>query len=246
MSKHKNDIYGEVEDQHKSEEIPPPIPAATVLLLRDEDEAPGPEVLMLHKTSKIAFGGMWVFPGGKIDPEDYSDDNDVDNAARRAAVREAEEEAGIRLPMEAFTWFSHWTPPPITPKRYATWFFVTEADEDHEITIDGGEIQDHQWINPGEALARHAKGEIDLAPPTWISLYQISKFETAAAAVDHLAALPPRYYETRIVQDDDGARIAMWAEDSGYDTMDSEKSEQTHRLVMKAGSFEFEHTAVKY
>ena len=246
MSKHKNDIYGDVEDQHKKKEVPPPIPAATVLLLRDEDDAPGPEVLMLHKTSKIAFGGMWVFPGGKIDPEDYEGGDDVDNAARHAAMREAEEEAGIRLPKDAFVWFSHWTPPPITPKRYATWFFITEADEDHEITIDGGEIQDHQWINPGEALERHAKGEIDLAPPTWISLYQLSKFDTADQAVKALSAKPPRYYETRIVQDEEGARIAMWAEDSAYEAMDASQNSATHRLVMKPGGFEFQHSAVDY
>ena len=26
---------------------------------------------MLHRTSKVSFGGMWVFPGGRIDPEDH-------------------------------------------------------------------------------------------------------------------------------------------------------------------------------
>ena len=63
--KHKNDIYG---DDLKAEgDGTPAIPAATVVLLRDD---PDPRVLMLHKTSKIAFGGMWVFPGGRIDPED--------------------------------------------------------------------------------------------------------------------------------------------------------------------------------
>ena len=39
--------------------------AATVILLRDS--AQGMETLMLRKNSKIAFGGMGVFPGGRID-----------------------------------------------------------------------------------------------------------------------------------------------------------------------------------
>ena len=103
-----------------------------------------------------------------------------------------------------------------------------------------------QWINPGEALERHAKGEIDLAPPTWISLYQLSKFDTADQAVKALSAKPPRYYETRIVQDEEGARIAMWSEDSAYEAMDASQDRATHRLVMKPGGFEFQHSAVDY
>ena len=47
----------------------PPVPAATVILLRDGPD--GLETLMLRRNSKLAFvGGMWVFPGGRVDPED--------------------------------------------------------------------------------------------------------------------------------------------------------------------------------
>jgi 8-oxo-dGTP pyrophosphatase MutT (NUDIX family) len=42
--------------------------AATVVLLRDGDD--GLETLMLRKNSRLAFGGMWVFPGGRIDDGD--------------------------------------------------------------------------------------------------------------------------------------------------------------------------------
>ena len=72
-------------------------------------------VLMLHKTSKISFGGMWVFPGGRIDPEDHPEDGDMDQAARNAAARETREEAGLVSAPENFIYFSHWTPPPSTP-----------------------------------------------------------------------------------------------------------------------------------
>ena len=63
-NQHRNDIYGTA-DQPNQEETPP-IPAATVVLLRDGEAEP--ETLMLHRTSKVHFGGMWVFPGGRIDP----------------------------------------------------------------------------------------------------------------------------------------------------------------------------------
>jgi len=78
-----------------------PVPAATVILLRD---ARGQlETLMLRKASKIAFGGMWVFPGGRVDEIDsrgLAPDDEL-GAARRAAVREAEEEAGVRVDASA-------------------------------------------------------------------------------------------------------------------------------------------------
>lgn len=43
-------------------------PAATVMLLRDTPG--GPEVFMMKRTSRIDFGGLHVFPGGKVHPED--------------------------------------------------------------------------------------------------------------------------------------------------------------------------------
>ena len=56
-------------------EIAEPIDAATVVVARDSTE--GLEVLMLRRNSKIYFGGMWVFPGGKVDPADRADSTAV-------------------------------------------------------------------------------------------------------------------------------------------------------------------------
>jgi 8-oxo-dGTP pyrophosphatase MutT (NUDIX family) len=238
--KHQNDIYGD--DIALREGGSPAIPAATVVLLR---EAPELEVLMLHKSSSIAFGGMWVFPGGRIDPEDYPAGGDVDAAARNAAVRETREEAGIGSRPEDFVWFSHWTPPPSTPKRFATWFFAAVADE-HVVSIDGGEIQNHQWLSPAMALSRHAAGEIDLAPPTWVTLYQLSRYPTMDRLLSHLRAAGPRYYETRLAKRNDGIRVAMWRGDAGYEGWDADAAGERHRLVMSPGGFVFENTVASY
>jgi hypothetical protein len=59
-----------------------PVNAATVILVRDSDA--GIEALMLHRNSKIAFGGMWVFPGGRVDAADcegLAADDDLGAAA---------------------------------------------------------------------------------------------------------------------------------------------------------------------
>ena len=44
-------------------------PAATVLVLKDSQE--GIEVLMVKRSKKSSFGNLYVFPGGKIDEDDY-------------------------------------------------------------------------------------------------------------------------------------------------------------------------------
>jgi 8-oxo-dGTP pyrophosphatase MutT (NUDIX family) len=240
--KHRNDTYAD--DVAATRDVATPaIPAATVVLLRDHDARI--ETLMLHRASQGAFGGMWVFPGGRIDPEDYPADRDPNVAAKNAALRETQEEAGMIVAPEGVVWFAHWTPPPGTPKRFATWFFAVRADT-HDVTIDGAEIQNHQWIAPQAALDRHAAGEIDLAPPTWVTLHQMSRFTHVDAALARLRSMPPRYYETRIAKRADGIRIAMWRGDAGYDTWSGDAEGARHRLAMTRGGFVFENTVVDY
>lgn len=240
QGKHRNDIYADdIGAREGGSEL---IPAATVVLLRDAGQT---EVLMVHKNSKIAFGGMWVFPGGRIDPEDYPEDGDADVAARNAAVRETLEETGIRARQDDFVMFAHWTPPPVTPKRFSTWFFAARAD-DHAVRIDGGEIQDHAWLNPTVALERHQAGEIDLAPPTWVTLHQLALYPSVDAILERLRGSPAKVFETRLGQRQDGARVAMWRGDAGYETWDADAGGARHRLVMARGGFIFENTVEAY
>jgi 8-oxo-dGTP pyrophosphatase MutT (NUDIX family) len=237
--KHRNDIYG---DLNKTKGAPA-IPAATVVLIRENPEL---EVLMLKKTANISFGGMWVFPGGKIDHADHTGTEDVLDAAKNAAVRETLEETGLTLTSDEFVWFAHWTPPPSTPKRYATWFFLARLDEDDEIQVDGEEILKHQWIRPAEAHARHAAGDIDLAPPTWITLYQLALYERSEELLDFLKTEPARYYETRIVMNEAGQRVALWNGDTAYETGNADEAGGRHRLVLGGDGFVFENTVVRY
>jgi 8-oxo-dGTP pyrophosphatase MutT (NUDIX family) len=92
-------------------------PAATVLLVRDDDVDRRLEVFMLQRNRNTAFaGGMFVFPGGRVDDlddiEDYEElcDGLTDAEASAilginrgglafwvAAIRECFEEAGVLL-----------------------------------------------------------------------------------------------------------------------------------------------------
>ena len=84
----------------------PPIPSATILMLRDRNEAM--EVFMVVRHHQIDFAsGALVFPGGKADPNDFdpalrqhidgADPNENRCAIQVAAIREAFEECGILL-----------------------------------------------------------------------------------------------------------------------------------------------------
>jgi 8-oxo-dGTP pyrophosphatase MutT (NUDIX family) len=209
---------------------PPATPAATVVLLRDAED--GLETLMLHRTSKVAFGGMWVFPGGRIEDADRgADPADDETAARRAAVREAAEECGLLVAPAAVVPFAHWTPPAETPRRYATWFFLARAAEG-DVLVDGGEIHDHAWLAPREVLARRERGEVDLAAPTWVTLHDLAHLTDVDAALAAARARDPLpRYETRWGALDGGA-VALWSGDAGYDAGDPDAPGARHRLWM--------------
>lgn len=215
------------------------IPAATVVLLRD---APGGvSTLMLHRSSKVAFGGMWVFPGGRVDPGDHAPgDADDLGPARRAAVREAVEEAGLRLEPHELVPISHWTPPPLTPRRYLTWFFVARAG-DGDVVVDGHEIHDHAWLTPAEVLERRDRGEVVLAPPTFVTLSHLLRARDVDDAVHAARSRPPHRYATRWATTGVGA-VAMWQGDAGYEAEDPDAAGPRHRLWMGTDTWRFEQT----
>ncbi|MBX7513378.1 NUDIX domain-containing protein [Qipengyuania sp. GH38] len=87
-------------------DTPDPIPAATLVVFRKGREGPEPEILMTIRSRTMSFaGGMAVFPGGRVDPEDYelaaeasASAGDPDEVAHRiAAIRETLEETGLAL-----------------------------------------------------------------------------------------------------------------------------------------------------
>lgn len=95
--------------------VQPIRPAATVIIVRDVGDPL--EIFMLRRTSSAAFaGGMYVFPGGRVDGEDHlhaydairrgpSDDQQAQQRALGtewrgywvAGIRETFEEAGLLL-----------------------------------------------------------------------------------------------------------------------------------------------------
>jgi 8-oxo-dGTP pyrophosphatase MutT (NUDIX family) len=223
----------------------PMVPAATVVLLRDAPDHGGLEVLMLRRNAAVEFaGGMWVFPGGRIDPEDHDGAADLLEAARNASVREAHEEAGQVVDVDSLVWFAHWCPPPNAPKRFATFFFACRALAD-EVTIDGSEIHDHEWMTPVAALERQRAKEVQLAPPTWITLHYLCRAGTVDAALAAFAAREPRFYETRMAKDDHYLYF-LWQGDAAYPDRPVDTPGPRHRVVVRDDGWELDDGALPF
>lgn len=225
----------------------PATAASTVLALRDKPSpseggdlaTTGIEVLMVQRNAKGTFASNWVFPGGKVDAEDFTVANDVIRASRTAAVREAREETDLVLHAQELVAFSHWMPPVEVPRRFATWFFAVAAPAgpDGEVTIDGAEIVDHRWIDPADALDQHAAGEITMVPPTWITLHHLSAFSSTAQALAAIGEREPRFYLTKMIRKD--PPTVAWHGDAGYESGSFIEEGPEHRLVMGKGRWHF-------
>lgn len=215
-------------------------PAATVVLLRDGPG--GCEVLLVRRNAQLAFhGGAWVFPGGRIDPEDYlaARPDDVVAAARQGATREAREEAGVTLERESLVLLSRWITPEMLPKRFDTWFFAASVEAETRVEVDGGEIHEHRWMRVGEALAAQRAGEIELPPPTFVTLVGLATHRTVDEA---LAAVPAGGTETFVprLHAVAGGACSLYAGDAGYEAGDPDLPGARHRLWMIDSGWRYE------
>jgi 8-oxo-dGTP pyrophosphatase MutT (NUDIX family) len=218
------------------------VPAATVVLARDRPGG-GLEVLMVRRSSRLAFaGGAWAFPGGRVEAADCPPGQPAGSleAARRAAVRELAEETGLVVPAGSLVPFAHWTPPPGAPRRFATWFFVSACPVGG-VEVDGSEIKDHAWIPPAEALARRDAGQVELVPPTWVSLFRLAQAPSAAAAVEEASRRRPEVFVTHLA-DHAGHLVALFPGDAGWSDSAPERPGPRHRLWMGPGPWRYERS----
>lgn len=201
------------------------LPAATVVVVREGRDAP--ELLLLRRNSKLAFhGGAWVFPGGRVDPHE----GEGEPAARRAAAREAREEAGLELDPASLVQISHWTTPEGQPRRFATWFYIARLGRD-EVRVDGGEIHEHRWFTAEDALAAQRAKTIELPPPTFVTLSMLREHGSATDAIAAAAAREPFVYLPRFMKLPGGFG-SLYPGDAGWETRDPELAGARHRLLM--------------
>jgi 8-oxo-dGTP pyrophosphatase MutT (NUDIX family) len=216
------------------------IPAATVIPLRQSPN--GVEVLLLKRNSRGQFGNMWVFPGGRVDPIDadavVGNRADVEmETARVAAVREAAEEASLELRPSELVPFSFWVPPLGATKRFSTWFFLTEVSGNGDaVVVDHMEIHQSEWLAPATAIDRVNAAQMDMAPPTFASLWWLRDQTDAQAAIGAARSRDPERFATRI-RVHGSVMVALWQGDIAYEGGDVDQAGPQRRLVMEPGSW---------
>ena len=124
--------------------------------------------------------GVWVFPGGAVDPGD----GDGEEAHRAAAVRELDEEAGIEVAAAELIAYSRWITPEIVPIRFDTRFYLALAPAHSPPQPDGSETVDAGWFEPQAALDSHHAGELPLVFPTIKHLESLVGFANAEEALE--------------------------------------------------------------
>jgi 8-oxo-dGTP pyrophosphatase MutT (NUDIX family) len=185
-----------------------PRPAATVILLRrggkHADRAL--QILLVQRNPEARFmPGVWVFPGGSVDPED----GDGEAAHRTAAVRELAEEAGIEIGADELVAYSRWITPRVVPIRFDTRFYLALAPAHSPPQPDGSETVDAGWFNPQDALDMHHAGELPLVFPTIKHLESLVGFANAAEALEAARRREVKTVEPRVVGEGDEQRIVL-------------------------------------
>ena len=209
------------------------------MLLRDTDA--GPQILYLRRNPDLRFmGGYWVFPGGRVDPGDHRPGGDTDElgVARRAAAREALEEAAVRVDPADLHALCHWTTPVSSPIRFATWFFAA-ASNPETVRVDGSEIHDHQWRRPEDALQDHRALNMQFANPTFALSIRLAGHATVRDVLATVDTWPLERLLGRIYRVE-GGRVAFYAEDCGYKTGHIECDGPRHRIWMLDSGWRYE------
>jgi 8-oxo-dGTP pyrophosphatase MutT (NUDIX family) len=78
-----------------------------------------------------------------------------------------------------------WVTPENEPKRYDTRFFVTTLSraEAQNVRCDELETVEHRWIRPIDAVNQAEGGTLFMAPPTYLTLCELSEFDCGEAVM---------------------------------------------------------------
>jgi 8-oxo-dGTP pyrophosphatase MutT (NUDIX family) len=207
------------------DDLPPPSSAASLILMRD-GIAKAPELLIVQRSAGLAFaGGAYVFPGGRIDPEDYGMGllhhpgvAPDESAARIAALRETREETGIVLDIGTteLVPFARWLPrQEAVTRRFDTRFYIAAASRREKPVADGQETRRAFWATAADVLERCAAGDGRVIFPTRRLLERLARFASFAEARAEAEHLPQRVVSPWVERRIDGDWLCI-PDDAGY------------------------------
>jgi 8-oxo-dGTP pyrophosphatase MutT (NUDIX family) len=125
----------------------------------------------------------------------------------------------LLLDVSPFVYWSHWITPSLEPKRFDTHFFAVQVAGEEWIQADLGELTEHRWIRPRDAIEALGRGEMNMVPPTVLTLEDLAESHARSGGLaamlqtERLRRIPP--ITPRIAVENEGFRVVMpW--DPGY------------------------------
>ncbi len=218
-------------------------PASTVALLRDGES--GIETLLLRRSEKLAFApNRWVFPGGRLDPVDFERAGGAEEvAARIGAAREADEECGQNPLPDDMVLLSRWTTPAGHSRRFSTYIFAAPLRAASAVQVDGGEIDEGRWLSAAAALAMHRAGELDVMPPTMVTLRLLCGFERVDSFLAAARELPVPEVFPCLCRTEAGL-VSLYPGDAGYAAGDPSLPGARHRAAQIGVEWVYQYEGV--
>jgi 8-oxo-dGTP pyrophosphatase MutT (NUDIX family) len=110
-----------------------------------------------------------------------------------------------RIRLDRLVPFVRWITPESERRRFDTVFFACEADltplDAHAGATHAGEMSDHAWLAPADAVARFDRGEMALAPPTLRTLEDLAPLDSLEDALAWVRTVPRAVIAPRLVED---------------------------------------------
>ncbi|HKA20329.1 MAG TPA: NUDIX domain-containing protein [Blastocatellia bacterium] len=143
-----------------------PIPAAAVAFVRDTEH--GIEVYLSRRPAHFRYyPGAFVFPGGRLDPEDID--------IRATAFREVHEEIGIEIDTKLLVPLRNIHTSPHAGPVYHMLTFAYPAESEFKTKLNTEEVDEEMWIPAREALST-----LDLPYQIRAAVFTIAQFGTVA------------------------------------------------------------------
>jgi len=149
-----------------------PIPAAAVAFVRDTNH--GIEVYLSRRPTHFRYyPGAFVFPGGRLDPEDID--------IRATASREVQEEIGIEIDTKLLVPLRNIHTSPHAGPVYHMLTFAYPAASEFKTKLNTEEVDEEMWITAREALRK-----LDLPYQIRAAVFTIAQFATVAELLHSL------------------------------------------------------------
>lgn len=157
------------------------------------------------------------------------------------SLAEGLQDSGLPVAFSALRPWSRWVTPRVPTmmrKRFDTRFFVAVAPPEQTVAHCTFETTEAVWLSPRAALSRCWSGEIDLAPPQIMSLGELSRLESVAAAMALAGSRRPPLIEPESL-DVAGDRVICYPGDPQHSVREAFWAGPT-RLTYRNKRFEVE------